>query len=146
MCSPRLLGSPHPLREPADLRWHTLLHVGWATDGEYWPDWRMWLLAAGVGDVAADEGEVLSIGGPGWCFVKLASTAAGRQPPNRPVPERDEKQSATSRPVCTKHDRFSIGSKRGIEVLTRVTYRLRERDARAALRRKCTPRATTIAR
>jgi len=84
---------------------------------------------------SADEGEVLSIGGPGWCFVTFGKTADGRRPPNRPVPERDEKQSATSRPVCTKHDRFSIGSKRGIEVLTRVSYRVRERDARAALRR-----------
>ncbi|MCH7931217.1 MAG: transcriptional regulator GcvA [Proteobacteria bacterium] len=56
VCSPRLLEAPHPLREPADLRWHTLLHVGWATDSEFWPDWRMWLLAAGVRDVAPTQG------------------------------------------------------------------------------------------
>jgi LysR family glycine cleavage system transcriptional activator len=51
VCSPRLLAGERPLREPADLRHHTLVHLDWQPEGEAWPDWPMWLLAAGVGDV-----------------------------------------------------------------------------------------------
>jgi LysR family transcriptional regulator, glycine cleavage system transcriptional activator len=50
MCSPRLLGGPHPLREPADLRFHTLLHHETGldqTDADR-PNWSAWLKAAGV--------------------------------------------------------------------------------------------------
>ena len=43
VCSPALLSGEHPLRTPADLVHHTLLH---ALDG---PDeWQVWLRAAGV--------------------------------------------------------------------------------------------------
>jgi LysR family glycine cleavage system transcriptional activator len=49
VCSPRLLKGEHPLRTPADLRWHTLLHEDRFVQGEEaWPDWRAWLKAAGV--------------------------------------------------------------------------------------------------
>ena len=50
MCSPRLLGGPHPLREPGDLRHHTLLHHETGldqTDADR-PNWSAWLKAAGV--------------------------------------------------------------------------------------------------
>ncbi|MGH8517075.1 MAG: transcriptional regulator GcvA [Panacagrimonas sp.] len=50
MCSPRLLGGPHPLREPSDLRHHTLLHHETGldqTDADR-PNWSAWLKAAGV--------------------------------------------------------------------------------------------------
>lgn len=50
MCSPRLLSGPHPLREPSDLRHHTLLHHETGldqTDAER-PNWSVWLKAAGV--------------------------------------------------------------------------------------------------
>jgi len=50
VCSPRLCKGRHGLRTPADLKWHTLLHTEWRARGEE-PDWRMWLLAAGVPDV-----------------------------------------------------------------------------------------------
>ena len=43
VCSPILLGGPHPLRQPEDLAHHTLLH---ALDGG--DDWRLWLRAAGL--------------------------------------------------------------------------------------------------
>lgn len=56
VCSPRLLEGPHRLREPADLRHHTLLHVDWHREDEATPNWRMWLLAAGVRDVDATRG------------------------------------------------------------------------------------------
>jgi LysR family transcriptional regulator, glycine cleavage system transcriptional activator len=51
VCSPRLLAGPHPLCTPADLKWHTLLHTEWMARDEEWPDWRMWLLAAGQRDI-----------------------------------------------------------------------------------------------
>src|SRR5690606_29407571 len=50
VCSPSLLQSGPPLRTPADLRHHTLLHEE-TTDG-----WRDWLAAAGVKGVAASRG------------------------------------------------------------------------------------------
>lgn len=56
VCSPRLIEGPHPLREPEDLRWHTLLHMDWNPDNPTWPDWEMWLRAAGVSGVDATAG------------------------------------------------------------------------------------------
>ena len=44
VCSPRLLSSAHPLREPRDLVNHTLLQVSGMTGG----DWNDWLQAARV--------------------------------------------------------------------------------------------------
>ncbi len=56
VCSPRLLQGPHPLRHPGDLRHHTLIHLEWRARGDTWPDWRTWLLAAGVADLDATRG------------------------------------------------------------------------------------------
>ncbi len=56
VCSPRLLDGPRPLAEPADLRHHTLLHLEWNPRYGAWPDWAMWLRAAGAGDVDAERG------------------------------------------------------------------------------------------
>ena len=52
VCSPELLEGPHPLKEPADLKFHTLLH------DDYFEDWTRWLLAAGVTDVDGEAGPV----------------------------------------------------------------------------------------
>lgn len=43
VCSPKLLEAGPPLRKPADLARHTLLHVS-----SYRENWRMWLTAAGL--------------------------------------------------------------------------------------------------
>lgn len=61
VCSPSLLTGPHPLRVPSDLRYHTLIHLDWQARGETWPDWRMWLLAAGAKDVDPSHGIRLSL-------------------------------------------------------------------------------------
>jgi LysR family glycine cleavage system transcriptional activator len=53
VCSPALLQGAHPLREPEDLRHHTLLHIDWS-DAE--ASWRMWLLAAGLQDIDPTRG------------------------------------------------------------------------------------------
>jgi LysR family glycine cleavage system transcriptional activator len=50
VCSPALLQGEHPLRAPADLRHHTLIHdnfrIGWAT----------WLRRAGLDDINPESG------------------------------------------------------------------------------------------
>ncbi len=50
MCSPELLKGPHPLKAPADLKHHTLIH------DDFQIDWGMWLISAGVGGVDAHRG------------------------------------------------------------------------------------------
>jgi LysR family glycine cleavage system transcriptional activator len=56
MCRPDLIEGPHPLREPADLRYHLLLHDDSLRFDRAAPDWPMWLKAAGVSDVDASRG------------------------------------------------------------------------------------------
>jgi LysR family transcriptional regulator, glycine cleavage system transcriptional activator len=50
VCSPRLLQSGKPLKEPRDLLNHTLVHIEWSRQGVTWPNWRMWMAAAGIDD------------------------------------------------------------------------------------------------
>ncbi len=63
VCSPALLMGPHPLRQPEDLRHHTLLH------DDMRETWRLWLLAAGVDGVDPDRG-------PGYNLSTLVIDAA----------------------------------------------------------------------
>ena len=53
VCHPKLLEGGKPLRAPADLRHHRLLHAQLRPD-----DWRIWLHAAGVGDLDSPAGTV----------------------------------------------------------------------------------------
>ena len=50
VCSPALLKSKKPLQHPRDLLQHRLIHVEWSGQGVTWPNWRMWMLAAGIRD------------------------------------------------------------------------------------------------
>ena len=50
VCSPELLSGEHPLREPADLRHHTLIHDGFPID------WKTWLERAGITDINPNSG------------------------------------------------------------------------------------------
>lgn len=50
VCAPELLKGTKPLREPKDLPQFTLIHLEWEAQGAVWPNWRMWMLAAGVKD------------------------------------------------------------------------------------------------
>ncbi len=54
LCSPKLMQGEHPLREPSDLRNHTLLHDDTAYEGR--PDWASWLEMAGVTGVDRSHG------------------------------------------------------------------------------------------
>ncbi|MDB5838463.1 MAG: transcriptional regulator, LysR family [Herminiimonas sp.] len=57
VCSPALMKGPHPLRVPADLKHHTLLHdESKYSDASSNPDWAMWLRFAGVEGVDATRG------------------------------------------------------------------------------------------
>jgi len=49
-CSPAFLDGPHPLRTPADLVHHTLIH------DDFHIDWTMWLTTAGVEGIDAHRG------------------------------------------------------------------------------------------
>jgi len=61
MCSPDLLEGEHPLKNPDDLRHHTLLHIQWKMENDAAPNWRMWLRAAGVEGVDAGRGPQFSM-------------------------------------------------------------------------------------
>ena len=50
VCSPALLEGAHPLKSPADLQHHTLIH------DDFQIDWTMWLSSAGVKGVDAHRG------------------------------------------------------------------------------------------
>lgn len=50
VCSPKLLKSGPPLETPRDLLAHTLVHIEWSRVGVTWPNWRMWMAAAGIDD------------------------------------------------------------------------------------------------
>lgn len=69
VCSPALLEGPAPLRTPADLRQHTLLHHQHPDSPEVDPAWAMWLRAAGVEGIAAERG-------PRFSTYGLATDAA----------------------------------------------------------------------
>lgn len=55
LCSPQLLrDAEHPLRQPADLRHHTLVHDETDYDGR--PEWTDWLALAQLDDIDASRG------------------------------------------------------------------------------------------
>jgi LysR family transcriptional regulator, glycine cleavage system transcriptional activator len=56
VCSPALLAGAVPLDHPLQLRHHTLLHDDSPDRDASCPDWRMWLRAAGIADVSAQQG------------------------------------------------------------------------------------------
>ena len=56
VCSPALFDGSPPLKKPADLRQHTLLHVDFQAGTQTWPDWDVWLDAAGLDHVDASAG------------------------------------------------------------------------------------------
>ncbi len=60
ICSSQLLQGEHPLREPADLRHHTLLHDDSGIFYEGQAFWDIWLRAAGVAGVDTSRGSHFS--------------------------------------------------------------------------------------
>jgi LysR family glycine cleavage system transcriptional activator len=56
VCAPALTRGPHAICGPQDLARATLLHLEWNADFSMWPDWQVWLAAAGVRNVDANRG------------------------------------------------------------------------------------------
>jgi LysR family glycine cleavage system transcriptional activator len=57
LCSPHLVKEgPHPLREPADLRHHTLLHVAYHSSELAAARWAAWLEIVGLDDMDVRQG------------------------------------------------------------------------------------------
>lgn len=56
VCSPALCQGPRAIRQPTDLRWHTLLHVMGETEDATWPTWSDWLDSAGATAVDGELG------------------------------------------------------------------------------------------
>lgn len=69
VCSPRFLEKFPVLRSPRDLAGQTLLHIDWTTEDDTWPNWKMWLLAAGVSGVDPTRG-------PRFSDVAMAAQSA----------------------------------------------------------------------
>jgi LysR family glycine cleavage system transcriptional activator len=60
VCSPRLLKIGPQLKTPRDLFNHTLAHIEWSRQGVTWPNWSMWMAAAGIDDF--DDSRVVVFG------------------------------------------------------------------------------------
>ncbi|KAA0685947.1 transcriptional regulator GcvA [Neorhizobium sp. P12A] len=56
VCNPIILHGSGAVHDVDDLLRHTLIHVSWSGQGVTWPDWAMWMEAAGVGDFKAKPG------------------------------------------------------------------------------------------
>ncbi len=61
VCAPSLLQGKRPLREPSDLKHHTLIHLHWTGEPEAAPNWHMWLKAAGVDGIDVEHGPRFSM-------------------------------------------------------------------------------------
>jgi LysR family glycine cleavage system transcriptional activator len=56
VCSPKLLEGEHPLRVPADLRFHTLIHDDTVVEDGARPSWSDWLESVGVNGIDVSRG------------------------------------------------------------------------------------------
>ena len=63
VCSPKLLESKRPLRQPADVKFHVLLHDDTIANERARPSWEEWLRVAGVGGVDCSVGPHFSDSG-----------------------------------------------------------------------------------
>jgi LysR family transcriptional regulator, glycine cleavage system transcriptional activator len=73
VCSPQLLSRGQPLREPADLAHHVLLHDEWEPRIPEQLDWTRWLAAIGTTGVDAERGLRFS-----FSHMTLQAAAAGQ--------------------------------------------------------------------
>lgn len=60
VCSPRLLQGRPPPQVPRDLFNYRLVHIEWSRRGLTWPNWRMWMAAAGVDDFDENQAVVFA--------------------------------------------------------------------------------------
>lgn len=63
VCSPKLLSAKLPLRKPADVRFHVLIHDDTIANERARPNWAEWLRQAGVANVDSSVGPHFSDSG-----------------------------------------------------------------------------------
>ena len=56
VCSPELLTGRDPLKKPADLRKHTLIHFDAPMGDPEWPNWETWLSANHMDQIDPNKG------------------------------------------------------------------------------------------
>lgn len=74
VCSPKLLETDPSLQAPRDLLQHTLCYVDWKTDGMVWPNWRMWMAAAGIADF--DDSRCVAFSDSGFVVQAVIESGA----------------------------------------------------------------------
>ena len=77
VCAPALLDGPRRLRAPQDIRHHTLLHDDTRTSDGAYPNWAMWLRAAGLEGVDPSRGPRFDYPG---LVLEAAAAGARRRP------------------------------------------------------------------
>lgn len=98
VCSPALMAGPHPLREPSDLRHHTLLHdASTYADGSN-PDWAAWLRHADARGVDATRGPSFT---PSHLVINAAIDGLGVALAKDSWVEQDLLQGRLVRPFAT---------------------------------------------
>lgn len=50
VCSPSIITKETPLNHPRDLLKHKLIHLDYEIQSSPWPNWKMWMAAAGIKD------------------------------------------------------------------------------------------------
>ncbi|MBW8810278.1 MAG: LysR family transcriptional regulator [Lysobacter sp.] len=74
VCSPALLANAPALKAPRDLVQHTLCYVDWKTERMVWPNWRMWMAAAGIADF--DDGRCVAFADAGYVVQTVIDSGA----------------------------------------------------------------------
>lgn len=74
VCSPQLLRSGPPLAVPRDLFNHRLVHIDWSRQGVTWPNWSMWMAAAGIDDF--DDSRAVVFGNSSDCIQAAVDGSA----------------------------------------------------------------------
>lgn len=74
VCTPKLLDTGPRLQEPRDLLNHTLCYVDWKTGHMVWPNWRMWMAAAGVDDF--DDSRCVAFADTGFVVQAVIESGA----------------------------------------------------------------------
>ncbi len=95
VCSPRLMVGPQALKRPNDLRHHRLLHLDWGVEEDTAPNWRMWLLAAGIEDIDPSRGPRFNIES---MAVQAAIEGQGVALTSQSLVQDDLKQGRLARP------------------------------------------------
>ncbi|MBL8576575.1 MAG: transcriptional regulator GcvA [Mesorhizobium sp.] len=74
ICSPQLLRNGPQLNVPRDLFNHRLVHIDWSRQGVTWPNWSMWMAAAGIDDF--DESRAVVFGNSSDCIQAAVEGSA----------------------------------------------------------------------